>query len=89
MSYQNESLSNVPGFRLLSYLVDILALEFFEELVKTVLVGFNTDRVEDFLDVLGGRLGVASKAEEKVSCEVLHFDGLFWKFIYQYQMHQV
>jgi hypothetical protein len=36
---------------------------------------FDTDRFENFLDVLGGRRGVATEGEEKVSCEVLHFDS--------------
>lgn len=55
------------------YLVDILALELRDELVEALLVGFNTDRFEDSLDVFGGGRGVTTESEEEVGCEVLHF----------------
>jgi hypothetical protein len=56
------------------YLVDILALQFFEELVETFIVGVNSNGGENFLDVLGRRVAVAGEAEEKVRSEVLHFE---------------
>jgi hypothetical protein len=58
-----------------SYLVDVLALELTDELVETLAVSLNADRLEDLLDVAGGRRGVTTKAEEKVCRKVLHFDG--------------
>jgi hypothetical protein len=60
-----------------SYLVDVLALELRDELVETVAVGLDTNGVEDLLDVGSGGGGVATQAEEEVSCEVLHFEGIF------------
>jgi hypothetical protein len=58
-----------------TYLVDILALELRDELLKTLIVSLDTDGLEDLLDVGGGRRGVATKAKEKVSREMLHCDG--------------
>jgi hypothetical protein len=58
------------------YLVDVLALQLLEESLKAVIISLNTNGVEDALDVLGGRGGVAGKAEEEVSCQVLHCDFL-------------
>jgi hypothetical protein len=59
-----------------SYLVDVLALQLGDELVQTLIISLNTDRFEDLLDIAGGRRGVATKAEEEVSCEMLHFVGV-------------
>jgi len=56
------------------YLVDVLALQLLQESRNTVVVGLNPDRVEDSTDVLSGRRGVTADGEEKVGCEVLHFD---------------
>ena len=61
-----------------SYLVDVLALELGDEGLEAVLIGLDTDGLKDGLDVLGGGGGVATEAEEKVSCEVLHFGCFFW-----------
>lgn len=57
----------------MTYLVDILAFEFGDQLVKTLIIGFYADGAEDFLDVRGGWGSVSTKTEEKVSCEMLHF----------------
>jgi len=57
-----------------SYLVDVLALELRDELVQALVIGLDTDAREDLLDVGSGGGGVAAKAEEEVSCEVLHFE---------------
>lgn len=57
----------------LSNLLDVLALELSDELGEALLIGINTNGREDILDVSSGRRGVAGEAEEKVSCEVLHF----------------
>lgn len=56
------------------YLVDVLALELGDELVKTLIVGLDANRLKDRLDVGSGRRGVAAEAEEKVCREVLHLD---------------
>ena len=56
-----------------SYLVDVLAIELRQELRQAVVIGLNTDGVEDALDVLGGWRGVSTEAEEEVSSEMLHF----------------
>lgn len=61
-----------------SYLVDVLALKLGDELVETVGVSIDADGLEDLLDVFGGGRGVSTEAEEKVGCEVLHFDGVVW-----------
>lgn len=62
-----------------TYLVDVLALKLLNELVEALVVGLDTDRLENGLDVGGRGRGVASKAEEKVSSEMLHFvGGIFW-----------
>jgi len=55
------------------YLVDVLALELGDELVETLLVGLNTNRLKDSLDVVGGGSGVTTESEEKVCSQVLHF----------------
>ena len=60
-----------------SYLVDVLALELADESVQTVIVSLDANGLKDLLDIGGGRGGVASKAEEQVSCEMLHFDIKF------------
>lgn len=54
------------------YLVDVLVLKLAEEGVEAVLIGFNTDRAEDFLNIAGGGRVVAGEAEEEKGCEVLH-----------------
>jgi hypothetical protein len=58
-----------------AYLVDVLALELGEKSVEAIIISFDTDGCENLLNVLGGRRGVATDGEEKVSCEVLHFDS--------------
>jgi len=55
------------------YLVDVLALELRDELVETLLVGLNTNRLKDSLDVVSGRRGVTTESEEEVCSQVLHF----------------
>ena len=47
-------------------LLDVLALELGKELLETLLIGIDTNRLKDVLDVGGGRGGVAGKAEEEV-----------------------
>ena len=64
-----------------SYLVDVLALELRDELLEALLIGLDTDGVEDLLDVGGRGRGVAAEAEEQVSRKVLHFDGVFYSVI--------
>ena len=69
----------IVAFR--SYLVDVLALELRDELLEALLIGLDTDGVEDLLDVGGRGRGVAAEAEEQVSRKVLHFDGVFCSVI--------
>jgi len=59
-----------------SYLVDVLALKLLEQRLDAGLFSLDTDRAENFLDVAGGRRGVAGQAEEEVRREVLHFVGV-------------
>jgi hypothetical protein len=54
-------------------LLEVLALELSNELVQALLIGVNANGREDRLDILSGGGGVASKGEEEVSGEVLHF----------------
>lgn len=58
-----------------SNLVDVLALELREELAEALVIGLDTDGVEDILDVAGARGGIPSKAQEKVCSKVLHFEA--------------
>ena len=58
-----------------AHLVDVLALELGEELGETLLLGLDTNRLKDGLDVLSGGRGVAAELEKEVSGQVLHFDG--------------
>ena len=69
----------IDAFR--SYLVNVLALELRDELLEALLIGLDTDGVEDLLDVGGRGRGVAAEAEEQVSRKVLHFDGVFYSVI--------
>jgi hypothetical protein len=57
-----------------AYLLEVLAVELGDQGGETLIIGFDSDRVEDLLDVLLGGRGVATDGEEEVSCEVLHFD---------------
>lgn len=59
-----------------THLVDVLALELGDEGVQALVVSLNANGVEDLLDIVGGGGSVATEAEEEVSCEVLHFDGV-------------
>jgi len=56
-----------------SYLVDILVLKLRDELVESLIIRVDADRGEDALDIRGRWAGVASKAEEEICREVLHF----------------
>lgn len=56
-----------------SYLVEVLALELGNELVKALGVGLNANGLKDGLDISGRGGGVATEGEEEVSGQVLHF----------------
>lgn len=60
-----------------SYLLDVLALELGDQGVEALVVSLNANGLENGLDIGGRGGGVASEAEKKVSCEVLHFDSVF------------
>jgi hypothetical protein len=97
----SDQLQNVSGYSSkvlancrcgVTYLVDVLALELGDELVKALAISLNADGLKDLLlwcqlcsqrpceyadlDVAGRGRGVATEAEEKVCRKVLHFDGL-------------
>lgn len=55
--------------------MDILALELGDEGRKALIISLDTDGLEDGLDVLLGRSGLATEGEEEVGCEMLHFDA--------------
>lgn len=55
-------------------LLEVLALELSDDLVKTVTLSVDADGGEDGLDVGSGGGLVAGKGEEKVGSEVLHFE---------------
>lgn len=63
-----------------TYGLDVLALELLDELGEALRVGLNADGLKDGLDILSGWGGVATDGEEEVCCEVLHFDGVFWRW---------
>jgi hypothetical protein len=54
--------------------LDILALELGDESGETLIIGFDTDGLENTFDVLGRGGGVTAKGEEEICREVLHFD---------------
>ena len=56
----------------MSYRIDVLALEFGDQLLQTFFVSVDADGFEDGLDVFGGGGGVATEPKEEVCCEVLH-----------------
>lgn len=70
--YLSDS-SHSPLLCVCPYLVDVLALELLEKGIETLIIGLDSDRLENGLDVLGRWGGVTTEGEEKVSCEVLHF----------------
>ncbi len=57
-----------------AYLVDVLALELLEEGVEAIVISLDADGLEDLLDIVSIRGGVASEAEKKIGCKVLHCD---------------
>lgn len=67
----------MPVFTLtvLSYLLDVLALELGDELIETIAVGLNANGFKDFLDIRCGWRGVAGEVEEEVCCQVLHLES--------------
>ena len=52
--------------KVLTYLLDVLALKLGDELVETLAIGLNSNGLEDGLDVAGGWGGVTRKVEEEV-----------------------
>jgi hypothetical protein len=63
------------GSTLSNDLVDILVLELADEGVQALIIGLDTDRLEDGLDIGSrGRL-VAAEGKEKVGSDVLHLDS--------------
>jgi hypothetical protein len=57
-----------------TYLLNVLALKLGDQGVEALLIGLNANGLENGLDIGGRGGGVASEAEKKVSCEVLHFE---------------
>jgi hypothetical protein len=55
-------------------LLEVLALELSDDLVEALGVSVNADGGQNSLDVGGGGRLVAGKGEQKVGCEVLHFE---------------
>jgi hypothetical protein len=53
----------------------ILALKLGDQGLETVIISFDSDGLEDGLDVLLGWRGISTEGKEEVSCEVLHFDS--------------
>lgn len=64
-----------------TYLGDVLALELRDELADALLVSLDTDGVKQALDVGSRGGGVAAKAKEHVSCDVLHFDEFLFELV--------
>lgn len=57
-----------------AYLGEVLALELGDQGGETLLIGLDSNGLENLLDVLSGGSGVATGGEEEVSCEVLHLE---------------
>ena len=55
------------------YLLDVLALELRDKGGETLIIGLDSNGLENGLDVGFGWGGVTTDGEEKVCCEVLHF----------------
>lgn len=62
------------NFSSITNLVEVLALELGDDLLEAVTLSVDTDGGENGLDVGGGGGLVASKGEEEVGSEVLHFE---------------
>lgn len=58
-----------------SYLCQVLALELRDQLLQPLIVRFDANRFENAFNVGSGWGGVATKTQEKVCCEMLHFAG--------------
>ena len=56
-----------------THLVDVLALELRHKLGQSLLVGLDTNRVEETLDVRRRGAGVSTEGEKEVGSNVLHF----------------
>lgn len=69
----------MAGKFLATHVLEVLALELRDNLLEALGVSVNADGGEDLLDVRGRGGLVASKGEEEVGCEVLHFDLLLRK----------
>merc|ERR1712098_254757 len=54
-------------------LLDVLALELRDKGGETLIIGLDSNGLEDGLDVGFGWGGATTDGEEKVCCEVLHF----------------
>ena len=54
--------------------IDVFAIEFFQKFGETLAVCIDADGFENFLDVGLRGVAVASKAEEEVCREMLHFE---------------
>jgi hypothetical protein len=65
-----------------THLIDVFALELFQQAGEAVLVSVDANRFEDTLDVRFGGAAIAGEAKEEISCEVLHFECLFWSVSY-------
>ena len=66
------------GGTLSDQLVDVLAVEFRDELLKAVLICINADRAEYGLDVFGAWGGVTAELKEEVGSDMAH-SMFFWK----------
>jgi hypothetical protein len=60
---------------IIAYLSEVLVLELGDQSRQTFVISLDSDRLENGLDILGGRGGVTTDGEKKVSCEVLHFES--------------
>jgi len=60
----------------IAYLVEVLALELGEESRDALAIDIDTDGLDDLGDVGLRWAGVTTEGEEKVCCEILHFECL-------------
>jgi hypothetical protein len=56
-----------------AYLLNVLALELGDQSGETLIISFDSNGLENALDVLCRRRRVTAEGEEKICCEVLHF----------------
>lgn len=57
------------------YFLEILAIELRDQLGETLIISFDSDRVQDGLDIFLRRRAFTTEGKEEVCREILHVDS--------------